>query len=77
MTNTEIRFFYYRPKKEVDKIKKSIMLQIYENGKPLDITIHPQHVSADHPHELYHNFESHDSRFIGVGLKYRIMDEDE
>jgi len=74
---TEIRFIYYRARRENDKEPMSIMLQMWEDGKPLDIVIHPKHVYADHPHELFHNYDSHNGRFIGVGLKYKIMDDED
>ncbi len=68
----EIRFFYQRGKGE----ENSILLQIYENGKPTEHTLVTQHLSGNHPHEIWHNHDSPDRRFIGVGLKYKIMDEE-
>jgi len=52
------------------------MLQIWENGKATDHTLVTPHVWSNHPHELFHNYDSPDGRFIGVGLKYKIMDEE-
>jgi len=51
------------------------MLQLWEDGKPTDHTLVTPHVYANHPHELFHNYNNK-GRFIGVGLKYKIMDEE-
>ena len=69
---TEIRFTYIRGKGP----EKSLMLQIWENGKATNTVLETQHVWSDHPMELFHNYNDR-GNFIGVGLKYIIIDEDD
>jgi hypothetical protein len=72
---TEIRFTYIRGRGK----EKSIMLQIWIDGKPTNHVLETQHVWSDHPHELFHNYRNFKTKdhFIGVGMKYTIEDEDE
>lgn len=67
---TEIRFTYIRGR----GIDKSIMLQIWVDGKATNSVITTKHLYANHPHELFHNYQN--GRFIGVGLKYPIIDDE-
>lgn len=71
MDDTEIRFTYIRGRGK----EKAIMLQIWIDGKPTNHVLTTQHLWSDHPHELFHNYIR--DRFIGVGMKYKIVDEDD
>lgn len=70
----ELRFTYVRGRGK----EKSILLQKWNKGKPTNHVVCTQHLTADHPHELFHNYRDMKTKdlFIGVGLKYKIMDEE-
>lgn len=67
---SEIRFTYIRNRGK----ENAIMLQIWEDGKATNHVLVTNHLSSDHYHELFHNYQN--GRFIGVGLKYPIEDDE-
>jgi len=66
----EIRFRYTQGRGK----EKSIGLELWENDKPTGHSLVTQHVWSDHPHEILHNIKG--GKFIGVSLKYTIIEEE-